>query len=237
MFRGLIIGCLLAVLATPSALAQRLERMVVTSNTIDAENMRQAPAVFRRVQADFIQVGLGCQSGSRDLSERRSELETVFGRVKGAAKTGSGFTLSGGDIGFSASPIDTVLFGDIFSDFGTNGNFNLILAIDTREGETFDQAMARAKGFVEGIDMAGRTECFLGDAQFLGISNANAYRDALLKDIQTEIATLRGLFAPAILTITGLEGRIVTQPSGPLELEIFVPYTLTVEVGRNDRPS
>jgi hypothetical protein len=33
------------------------------------------------------------------------------------------------------------------------------------------------------------------------------------------------------VTITGLDSRIITQPSGPLELEIFIPYTLTIESG------
>jgi hypothetical protein len=33
------------------------------------------------------------------------------------------------------------------------------------------------------------------------------------------------------VVLTGLENRIITQPSGPLELEIFIPYTLTLESG------
>ena len=214
--------------------AEQLQNVVVTASRIDIDDLVAAPAIYRRVPADFVQVEVTYQSGTRDNAERRSELSTMFDRLKKAAASTDGYALYGGTLGESSAPIDTVLFGDVYRTYGTQGSFTLTMSIDTRPGESFDKLMERAAKFVKDIKTAGRTEAYLGDEQFLGARKTDTHRDALLDDLATEVRQLRAKFGPSAVTITGLESRVITQPSGPLEMEIFIPYKLTVNAGKVD---
>ena len=222
------------ILAVPAApvLAQEMERIIVTANRIEAEDLRSAPAVYRQIPADFVLVAVTYQSATRDTGERAKELETMFNRLKAKAAKTSGFNLQGGSLGESISDIDTVLFTDVYrSDYSGTGRFTLTLSIDTKPEESFEALMNRAQKFIRDIDAAGRAESYLGDEQFIGARDVAKHRADLVADIAAEVSGLKTSFAPAKVTLTGLESRIITQPSGPLELEIFIPYTMTVVSG------
>ena len=130
--------------------------------------------------------------------------------------------------------IDTVLFTDVFSsDYSGTGRFTLTLSIDTKEEESFEALMKRAQQFVVSIETQGRAEAYLGDTQYIGARDVAKHRADLVGDIAKEVSDLRITFGMtgSKVILTGLESRIITQPSGPLELEIFIPYTLTLEAG------
>ncbi len=223
---------LIAASSTAPAVAQTMERVMVTSNQLGENQRRSAPAIYRQIPADFVMVSLTYQSATRDTAERAKELETMFTRLK--AKTGKtkGISLAGGTLGQSTADIDTVLFTDVYQmDYGGTGRFTLTLSIDTRPEESFEALMGRAEAFVDSIEVAGRSEAYLGDSQFIGVRDVAKHRADLVADIAAEVGGLKTSFAPARVTLTGLESRIITQPSGPLELEIFIPYTLTIESG------
>ncbi|MEQ9315039.1 MAG: hypothetical protein RLN72_04250, partial [Henriciella sp.] len=141
------------------------------------------------------------------------------------------FDLLGGEIGEAPAPIDSVLFTDVLANYGTQGSFRLTLSVDTRQGETFDALMKRAQAFIDGVKLQGRAESYLGSEQFIGARNMDRHRQALLQDIAADIANLRGPLGASHVSVSGLESRVVTQPSGPLELEIFIPYTLEADWG------
>jgi hypothetical protein len=225
------LSLLTAIPAAP-ALAQDMERIIVTANRIEAGDMRSAPAVYRQIPADFVLVAVTYQSATRDTGERARELETMFDRLKAKAAKSPGFNLQGGSLGESISDIDTVLFTDVYaSDYSGTGRFTLTLSIGTKPDESFEALMRRAQAFIDSIDTAGRAEAYLGGEQFIGARDVAKHRADLVADIANEVRGLRMAFAPARVTLTGLESRIITQPSGPLELEIFIPYTLTLESG------
>lgn len=226
---------MLAASAALPALAQDMERMMVTSNRVEESARISAPAIYRQIPADFVLVAVTYQSATRDTGERRRELETMFDRLKAKAAQTDGFSLSGGTLGASTADIDTVLFGDVYTqDYSGTGRFTLTLNIDTRAEESFEALMKRAAAFVSGIEISGRAEAYLGDEQFIGARDVAKHRADLVADIAKEVSGLRRQFGATQETkvvLTGLESRIITQPSGPLELEIFIPYTLTLEAG------
>ena len=115
-----------------------LQTVTVTASRIDADDLQTAPAVFRRIPADFVLVEVNFQSGSRDVATRKRELETMFKRLKTSVSGTAGYELFGGDIGESSAPIDTVLFEDVYQNYSNQGQFSLTLSIDTKRGETFD---------------------------------------------------------------------------------------------------
>jgi hypothetical protein len=218
---------LLTAIPAAPALAQDMERIIVTANRIEAEGMRSAPVVYRQIPADFVLVAVTYQSATRDAGERAKELETMFNRLKAKAAKSPGFNLQGGSLGESISDIDTVLFTDVYaSDYSGTGRFTLTLSIDTKPDESFEALMKRAQGFIDSIDAASRAESYLGGEQFIDTRDVAKHRADLVADIAAEVTSLRTAFAQAKVTLTGLESRIITQPSGPLELEIFIPYTL-----------
>jgi hypothetical protein len=229
---GILVLAALVLLPGLPAAAQDMERIIVTANRIDADDMRSAPAVYRQIPADFVLVAVTFQSATRDTGARAKELETMFTRLKTKAAKTDGFNLQGGSLGESISDIDTVLFTDVYrADYSGTGRFTLTLSIDTKPDESFEGLMKRAQAFVTSIEAAGRAEAYMGDEQFIGARDVAKHRADLVNDIATEVRVLKASFAPARVTLTGLESRIITQPSGPLELEIFIPYTLTVESG------
>ena len=236
IYRPVLAALTLAMAACTTVAAQeddrRMNTVVVTAQRVDTNNQQSAPNIYRRVRADFVEVAVVVQSGTRDAKERAGELETMFNRLKSTAAKTSGFHLTGGTAGRSSAPIESVQFRDVLRNYGANGQFQLTLVVDTREAETFDALMERAERFLESIKLAGRAEAYLATEQFLGIRRTDQHRDDLLADIQAEVTKLKTLFTPAILTITGLDQRVVTQPSGPLELQIFIPYKITLETGR-----
>jgi hypothetical protein len=232
MFKFALAGvAVFAVAATPSLAQERMQEMVVvTGMRVDASDVRPTPSVYRKIRADFIMVDANFQSATRDSSERRKELEAMFDQAVKAAADTPGFAVQAGEAGSSLSPIETTLFSDIYtSRYGNSGSFTLALSIDTRPGERFSAAMERGEAFIEGLEGAGRAEAYLEDEQYIGARGTAQHRKDLLADIKAEVEAVKAQFAPADVTVTGLQSRVITQPSGPLELEIFIPYTLTVE--------
>ncbi|KCZ90859.1 hypothetical protein [Hyphomonas johnsonii] len=222
----------LAGLAPAGAQEERsLQTVTVTASRIDADDLRTAPAIYRRIPADFVLVEAHFQSGSRDPAARKRELDTMFGRLKKSVSDSPGYDLFGGVIGESSAPIDTVQFDDIYTDYSGQGRFTLTLSVDTKPGETFDLLMRRAATFLSKVKTEGRAEAYLGDEQYLGARGTDKHRADLIAAITRDVMDLRTAFQPAVVTVAGLESRVVTQPAGPLELEIFIPYTLTVESG------
>lgn len=231
MFGFLMLAAIASGVALPAS-AQGMERMMVTSNQVEESARISAPAVYRQIPADFVMVAITYQSATRDAAERRKELETMFDRLKARASRTEGFSLAGGTLGRSMADIDTVLFTDVYnSDYSGTGRFTLTLSIDTKPEESFEALMKRAQQFVSSIEAQGRAEAYLGDTQFIGARDVAKHRADLVADIAKEVSTLQTAFGPngSKVTLTGLESRIITQPSGPLELEIFIPYTLTLE--------
>jgi hypothetical protein len=224
----------MSLLSAGIASAQDMERMMVTANRVEEADRRSAPAIYRQIPADFVMVAVTYQSATRDTAERTKELETMFNRLKAKDAKTDGFKLAGGTLGQSIADIDTVLFTDVYTtDYNNTGRFTLTLSVDTKEGESFERLMARAQEFISAIDVQGRAEAYLGDDQFIGARDVTKHRADLINDIASEVSGLRTKFGVggSKVTLTGLESRIITQPSGPLELEIFIPYTLMLESG------
>lgn len=221
------------------ALAQegRMESVVVTASYIDDDNRRGTPPnIYKSVPADFILTQLTCSSGTRDAVERKAELSSVFEEVTRTVRETPGFDLAAGEANGALAPIETVRFSDVYasSSYDQRGRFDLVLMTDRKDERTFEGLFKRAEDFVDDLEMSGRAECFLDDEQFLGLRDASKHRADIISEIADEVRRLKEMFAPARITITGLEGQVVSQPSGPLELQLFVPYSLSLQSGDDD---
>jgi hypothetical protein len=87
------------------------------------------------------------------------------------------------------------------------------------DAEIEDRSGLRRNTDIAPGQRAARAEAYLGDDQFIGARDLTRHRANLVADIASEVKALQASFAPVRVTLTGLESRIITQPSGPLGLE------------------
>ena len=230
-----IIGIAMAYSA-PLAFSQDTQDMiVVTGSRIDRSDIAQAstPNVTIKVPADFILTELSYESGTRDPAERKAELNAMFDKVTLAATNTSGISLEAGEVGYSA-PIETVTFPEIYrTGYGSQkSTFQLVLRVEVEPGDEFDNLRVRAEAFTDAIGLVGRTEDVFGDEQYIGIINASRHRETLLQAIHAELQSLKRIFNASSIEISGLGQKVVTQPTGVLELELYIPYSITITTKR-----
>ncbi len=212
----------------------RTANVVVTATRLNPEDLQKTPNVFLRVPADFVQFGLTCQSSTRDVADRRRELEGTFESLLDWDLRTDGFELNGGEAGYEIVPMETVSFDEIYSEFGyqAGGGFDLTLAVDIRNDENFEGVKGRVESALDGMAFRGRVECFSADEQFLGLRGLDEHRADLLQSISDEVEQLQAAMGADKVTVTGLESRVISQPSGALSMDVFIPYLISLEVGR-----
>lgn len=223
------LGCLVALLGADIAVAQ--ETIVVTGSRVE-EDRSAMPYVTRAVRADFVIGEVTCQSASLDRSERERELRATYMSMLAGAKADPELTISGGELGFSTIPVDTLKFSDVHGRGTSLDSFRLLLTGDTRPQDLFETTFGRMEAFVRGVSKSGRVECYLDDEQMIGIRKAQERRSDLLNDIAAEVEKMQVRFKAAEIKISGLESAVQTLASGPLEVTIYLPYSLEVSVGR-----
>lgn len=231
---GLFAGLVLAgIAAAPMAFAQR-DRVVVTSSRIDRDG-GSLPVISIRVPADFVVFLLEIETATLSRDARIRELETAFKAIVDRAKRAQGFTLEAGDA-YTAIPIDTVTAREIIEpDDGDDerSEIRLALSVQVRPGDTFDAIRTRAEQLINGTPLPGRTEIVIGVDQFMGVNDPMKHRETLLRQIAEDTDLLQSLFGrsatgPAAISLTGLEGRVQSRPVAPLEMELYLNYSLSL---------
>ena len=78
----------------------------------------------------------------------------------------------------------------------------------------------------------------VGDSQFLGVSEPKKHRETLIKAIAEDVRLMQASFggptSPVRVSLSGIEQRSQTRPVGPLDLEIYIPYSMSLVSGSND---
>jgi hypothetical protein len=228
---------LTASLGTAPALAQEQDRVVVTASMITNDESgdgyrAELPYVSIVLPADFILFTVDLTTATRSQDERKSELVKTFNAFAAKVKATRGVSMTVGDIERSA-PLDTVSPEESVVSSGERSNIPLVLKFDVAKGETFPAVRARAEKFIASIQVSGRVEAITDDEQSIGVSNARQHREELLRKIAEDTRLMQTIFtngsgpAPAI-SLTGLGGRVKTRPSGPLEIEMYIPYSIVL---------
>lgn len=235
MKAGLAVGLALATLmATPAAMAQRDERIVVTGSRIDRDG-GSIPVISMRVPAEFVIFMIEVETTTRSVDARAVELEKAFNAIRDKVKRTPGLTLEVGDA-FTAIPIETVAVREIIEpdqEDDLRSEIRLVLTSEVKAGDTFEKIRARIDQFVKELPQQGRTEIVIGSNQFMGVNDPMKHREALLRKIAADTELLQSLFGrgatgPAALSLTGLEGRVQSRPVAPLVLELYLNYDLSL---------
>ncbi|RYY96319.1 MAG: hypothetical protein EON61_21530 [Alphaproteobacteria bacterium] len=236
MKRLLLAAAAAIAIAAPAANAQivRGDQLVAQSNYVSRQQAT-IPQVSIVVRADFVLFSVRYETGTRSADARENELAAVFKAVTDRAAKAEGMTIEVGQPGFSAA-VETAAIKELIQQDGDDRSaIDVVLKVNVKDKETFDQVRARAEKFVKDTPLTGRAEAVIGDSQFLGVAEPKKHRETLIKAISEDVRLMQASFggpnAPVQVSLTGMEQRVQTRPVGPLDLEIYVPYSMSLKSG------
>jgi hypothetical protein len=228
---------LTALSAAPACAQQNADVVIVTGSRVSSEESeerdgKELPYVSITVPADFVLFTVNLVTATRSADERKSELVKTFNALAARVKATRGVAMTVGDVEQS-SPLDTVSPEESVLNTGERSSIPLVLKFDAAKSESFPAVRTRAEKFIASMQVSGRVEAVTGDDQYIGVSNAKQHREDLLRKIAEDTRLMQTIFAsgsapaPAI-SLTGLGGRVKTRPTGPLEVEMYIPYSIVL---------
>lgn len=242
-----IIAAALALAALGSAapaLAQRssnLGEIVVTAEKLERPNRgygggeeaapeRPHVVAFRR--ADNLIVELQVECDTRDNSDRLSEIKSTLKNVIAAAGADGAIELGVQDadagvvVPFKVESLDALLGAGARPD---TSQITIVVKTKIQPTDTFDTATGRIDGFIKKIKLVGRSQAARSGDWGLTIISPRQYRPEIIAAIAKDANDTAKAVGPGYgVTLTGLERPIGWVRSGPLELALYIPYTLTV---------
>jgi len=234
MKRALLLAAAFLALAAPATAQQ----IVAQSNFVNRNQLAQLPQVSITVRADFVLFSIRYETATRSADTRQDELAKTFAAVVQRAARAEGMSIEVGTPGQSAA-IETAAIKEMIQQNGDDRSvINIVLKVIVKPNETFEQIRARAEKFVADAPTTGRVEAVIGDNQFLGIQEPKKHRDTLVKAIADDVRMMQSSFGgpngPVSVNLTGMEARTLTRPVGPLDLEIYIPYSMSVRSGASN---
>lgn len=219
--------------------AQLNDRVVVTASRIQSDDEYEdefgyLPYVSIKVPADFVMFTVRLESSTKSIEERARELERTYASLVQRVARAQGVTM---EVGASSSsvPTETATAAEVIERGKDRSSIPVVLTFATRAGDTFATARARAEAFIREIQVTGRVEATTGADQYIGVNDPAKHRVDLLRKVAEDTRLLQDVFAntgapgaaPGI-SLTGLAGRVKTRPIGPLEIEMFIPYSIVL---------
>jgi len=228
---------------TPApAFAQNNDDMIVVTamkrQSIDEDETggaigigQQLPYISILAPADFVIFTVTLETGTRSAADAQQELERTFTALAAKVSRSQGVVLEVGYPGDSSELETTEAHEAIEFGYGDRSSIPLVFKFAVQKDDTFRAARARAEKFISEIQLTGRTEAITGDLQYIGVTDPKKHREDLLKKIAEDARNMQTIFGSAstgatAISLTGLEGRVKTRPSGPLEMEIYIPYSI-----------
>lgn len=208
------------------------ETIVVTASYLDSdEAYGDKPAVTLKVPADHVLFELSLTTGSLNAAERLEELGETLASARRAAGRDETITLFAGDSERFAD-LDSAKISEIVSTYGDRSSIALMARVGLLDDDGFLDVRRRIDEMVERIDLAGRTQVRVFDEQYLSLDNPNQYRGELLRLIGADFALIQQSFPGREIEagIEGLDRPMVFSPSGALQLELFIPYEMDIDV-------
>lgn len=225
--------------AVQPACAQGKDVVVVTASRIQSDDEYEdefgyLPYVSIKVPADFVMFTVDLESSTKSVDERGRELERTYLSLIQRVARAQGVSMEVGEPGLSI-PTETAAAAEVIVKGKDRSSIPVVLTFATRTGDTFATVRARADVFVRDIQLNGRVEATTGANQYIGVNDPAKHRVDLLRKVAEDTRLLQDVFAnagaPGIspgISLTGLAGRVKTRPVGPLEIEMFIPYSIVL---------
>lgn len=223
-FHYLTLSVFTLVIASSAALAQ-VEEVVVTGQRRD----EGAPSVTLERRADHLITRVKVTCDTREPSKRREELKATLRSMIAEAKRSQTISLGLGEsvLGeLNESNFDDIIVPDARAD---TSQAYVIVKTTILATDTYNAATKRIIDFVEKTPKTGRTEILREEHWDLTIIGPEQYRDELVSRIVAQSKHTAELFGSGYgVRIEGLEHTVSWYQKGPLDLALFIPYTLNV---------
>jgi len=211
----------------PLGARAQVETVIVTGSRVHDED--DAPHLSITKRADHVITEISVTCDTRELSQRRTELkETLRNMIRAAGGT-STISLGIGDkivLDLSESNFDSIIEPDSRAD---TSHAVVIIKTKVSKDDTYNAAIARITDFIASVPKAGRTEVLRQGSWGLTIIGPEQYRDSIVAQIVADARHTADLFGPGnAVQVEGLEHQVTWYQKGPLDLGLYVPYTLKI---------
>lgn len=239
MLQRILMAAVLAFSAVGPALAQEdyEEEIVVTGSRLEAYDRWPVPHVSITRRADFGIVEVDIRNDTRATDARRAEILEALTRMEtGARRAGMTLAIVDDDIGivrqYSQAAAVQLMRPGSRSD---TTSLTIRLRTPVSASDTLESIHDRVERFVTDTPKPGRVEMEVGSTD-LSMVNLEQYREGMLREILAEGRELARQVGGAQVEVGGLEGQVGFKRSGDLDLILFLPYTLSVELAPSPQP-
>ena len=183
-------------------------------------------------RADLVTLSLTVSSSDRDPEKRLKHLKGAFELIEVKSKANDQILFKSG---FVALPMVT---GSFFSSKGKYADevssFDMILVAKMGPQDSMFDRMEVLNAFIEGIDFGKGVDVYF-DSSGIALMNPSQYRKDLLKMIGKEFEFLRNTLGEDIkMKVSGLDQKVRVQQVDDVNLEIFIPYQMEMEIASKD---
>jgi hypothetical protein len=215
-----------------------LDRIEVTGSRITYRDLLDTPAIGLTRQGDYLVQSITLINDTRSADGRRNELHQTIAKLLAAA--GGRYRLLHGDdypITLDRSNYRVDLEDDLKRPDASRVKLGVRVEV-TRDGDSGHAQVQALRGFLQGAERVGRTEIDLASDTALGMNRPERYRYELIQSIAEDSRRVAGMLGGGCtITLDGLNSRIDWERVGPIELLLYVPYTMQVEGCRGDAQS
>lgn len=219
---------MLAMLLAFEARAQ-MQEIVVTA--MRSESYDAMPAVTISKPADFLVQEIRLINDSRAPDLRKKELIATIESMLKRAVSEKNVALSYGGDGFLLPVNLTDESLEIIEDQkrSDTSSVDIYVKVTLAPGDDIKARIASLKKFIEGAQLAGRTEVEPLEDVGLSVVNPEKYRYDILAKIADENARLaKAMGEKCQVNVSGLEGRVRWERSELAELTLYIPYTVEI---------
>ena len=230
-----IAGAIVAAVSAAPAQAQDpddggAEEIVVTGARMVEWDPDDIPHVSVVRRADNLVTSVRVEADTRDRTQRLNELRATLRNMAAAAAQSPVIELGVGSdvIGeLDQNQLDRIIIPD-----GTKPDFSFAtLLIKTRvgPGDSFDTAAGRLRAFAAATKTVGRAQVVPSNDYDLTLVNPNQYRPQIMAAVAQDARSAAASFGEGYgVRLEGLENRVTWYQYSPLELALFIPYTLEI---------
>lgn len=214
----------------------QVDEIVVTGSRIrgyDGDGIAQMPpAVTVTRRADNLIVSVQVVNDTRDAVARRNELIQTLRNMVRAARSQPAIALSVEDDGqlvaFTDDMLSTLTLG-VDSGRSDTSTTSVIIKTPIRPDDTLDSASGRIEQFVAQVEKTGRSLVTISGGWQLSIVKPVQYRPAVLEAIAADARQTSAIFGEGYaVQVDGMANTLTWVQSGPLELAMYVPYSMAV---------
>jgi hypothetical protein len=230
---------ILAALAATAALlvstvsadeSSTLDRIEITGSRISYDDLLDTPAISITKRGDYLSQTITLVNDTRDEAGRRREIHGTIEKL--IARAGDTYSVLHGDtypIVLRRANHQVELQDDSKRPDVSRVELQVKLTISNATADGTEQIRILRR-FVEDTPKVGRTEIDLSDDTALGMNKPERYRYELIQAIAADSLKIReSIGEGCVVDLDGLNSRIEWERVGPIELLLYVRYSMTVK--------